>query len=72
VPWLPSRCQLSLPREGGTPRWNRVNRLNGAEVLESWGPLHKVRLESGESVEARAHTTIKYDEDFKLSDKELQ
>ena len=35
---------------------------DGAEMLESWGPLHKVRLESGETVEARAHTTTKYDE----------
>ncbi len=35
---------------------------DGTEMLESWGPLHKVRLESGETVEARTHTTIKYDE----------
>jgi RHS repeat-associated protein len=35
---------------------------DGTEMLESWGPLHKVRLESGETVEARAHTTTKYDE----------
>jgi RHS repeat-associated protein len=36
--------------------------VDGTEMLESWGPLHKVRLESGETVEARAHTTTKYDE----------
>jgi RHS repeat-associated protein len=35
---------------------------DGTEMLESWGPLHQVRLESGETVEARAHTTTKYDE----------
>ncbi len=34
---------------------------DGTEMLESWGPLHKVRLESGKTVEARAHTTIEYD-----------
>ena len=31
-------------------------------MLESWGPLHQVRLEfSGETVEARQHTTVEYD-----------
>jgi RHS repeat-associated protein len=35
---------------------------DGTEMLESWGPLHSVRLESGETVEARTHTTTKYDE----------
>jgi RHS repeat-associated protein len=39
-----------------------VYSADGTEMLESWGPLHKVRLENGESVEARPHTTIKYDE----------
>lgn len=34
----------------------------GTEMLESWGPLHPVRLESGEVVEARAHTVTHYDE----------
>jgi RHS repeat-associated protein len=33
----------------------------GTRMLESWGPLHEVRLESGETVEARAHTQIEYD-----------
>src|SRR5262249_48135048 len=39
---------------------------NGARTVqsESWGPLHKVRLEGGETVEARAHTTTRYDEGF--------
>jgi RHS repeat-associated protein len=36
---------------------------DGTEMLQSWGPLHPVRLESGEDVEARAHTTIEYDKD---------
>jgi RHS repeat-associated protein len=35
---------------------------DGTEMLESWGPLHEVRRENGETVEARAHTTIAYDE----------
>ncbi|HEX4670235.1 MAG TPA: RHS repeat-associated core domain-containing protein [Solirubrobacterales bacterium] len=35
---------------------------NGTELLESWGPLHEVRLESGEIVQARQHTTTRYDE----------
>ncbi len=35
---------------------------DGTEMLQSWGPLHEVQLESGESKEARQHTTIKYDE----------
>jgi RHS repeat-associated protein len=34
----------------------------GTEILESWGPLHEVRLESGEIVEARRHTITHYDE----------
>ena len=36
---------------------------DGTQMLESWGPLHPVRLESGESVEARTHTTIEYDKE---------
>ncbi|HEY8816496.1 MAG TPA: RHS repeat-associated core domain-containing protein [Candidatus Dormibacteraeota bacterium] len=39
---------------------------DGTEMLESWGPLHKVRLESGETAEARAHTTAEYDKGFEL------
>ncbi len=35
---------------------------DGTEMLESWGPLHKVRLETGETPEVRTHTTVKYDE----------
>jgi RHS repeat-associated protein len=35
---------------------------NGNEMLESWGPLHQVRLSSGELVEARQHTVTRYDE----------
>jgi RHS repeat-associated protein len=36
---------------------------DGTEMLESLGPLHKVRLEAtGKAVEARAHTKIQYDE----------
>ena len=39
-----------------------VYSADGTQMLESWGPLHKVRLESGETVEARTHNTTKYDE----------
>jgi YD repeat-containing protein len=35
---------------------------DGTEMLESWGPLHQVRLESGETVEARAHQVVKYED----------
>ncbi|HEY2333635.1 MAG TPA: RHS repeat-associated core domain-containing protein [Solirubrobacterales bacterium] len=35
---------------------------DGTEMLESWGPLHKVRLENGEAVEARSHTKVEYDQ----------
>jgi RHS repeat-associated protein len=39
-----------------------VYSADGTELLESWGPLHKVRLENGEAVEARSHTKIEYDQ----------
>jgi RHS repeat-associated protein len=35
---------------------------DGTEMLESLGPLHKVRLESGSTVEARAQTKVEYDQ----------
>lgn len=35
---------------------------DGIELQEQWGPLHLVRLENGESKEARLHTTYQYDE----------
>jgi RHS repeat-associated protein len=39
---------------------------DGTEMLESWGSLHKVRLESGEMAEARAHAKVEYDKGFEL------
>jgi RHS repeat-associated protein len=39
-----------------------VYNAEGTEMLESWGPLHEVRLQSGEKVPARRHTTTYYDE----------
>lgn len=36
---------------------------DGTEMLESLGPLHKVALESGKTVEARARTFVEYGED---------
>jgi RHS repeat-associated protein len=35
--------------------------VDGTEMLESLGPLHKIRLESGATVEARARTVVEYD-----------
>jgi RHS repeat-associated protein len=43
---------------------------DGTKMLESWGPLHEVRLESGETVEARAHTTVEYDSGFEQTAEE--
>jgi RHS repeat-associated protein len=43
---------------------------DGTRMLESWGPLHEVRLESGETVEARSHTTVEYDQGFEQTEKE--
>ncbi len=34
---------------------------DGVDLVEEWGPLHPVRLESGTTKEARFHTTIQYD-----------
>lgn len=33
----------------------------GTEMQEEWGPLHEVRLESGEVRQARAHKVVEYD-----------
>ncbi|MDX6602874.1 MAG: hypothetical protein QOF13_2076 [Solirubrobacterales bacterium] len=35
---------------------------DGTKMLEWLGPLHKIRLESGGTAEARAHTVIQYDQ----------
>jgi RHS repeat-associated protein len=35
---------------------------DGTELLEEWGPMHKVRLESGETAQARLHTSIQYED----------
>jgi len=40
----------------------------GTRMLQSWGPLHKVRLESGETVEARSYTLVEYDKGYELKD----
>jgi len=41
---------------------HRVYSANGTEMLQEWGPLHQVRLESGTTTNARLHTTVSYDE----------
>ncbi len=45
---------------------------DGARTVEteSWGPLHEVRLENGETVEARAHTLVKNDQGFEHKEEE--
>ena len=35
---------------------------DGTKMFESWGPLHKVRLEDGKTVEARTDTEVLYDQ----------
>lgn len=35
---------------------------DGTRLLESWGPLHEVRRENGEMLEARLHTKTEYDQ----------
>lgn len=37
---------------------------DGTQMEEGWGPLHEVRLESGETVDARIHTVIQYDQNW--------
>ncbi|HET7417080.1 MAG TPA: RHS repeat-associated core domain-containing protein [Solirubrobacterales bacterium] len=58
---------LALEAEASAPRSRELDThsiysSDGTEMLESWGPLHLVRLEKGETVEARLHRTVKYDE----------
>jgi RHS repeat-associated protein len=42
----------------------RVFSADGTEVLEEWGPMHQVRLESGSLVQARLHRVVSYDAGF--------
>jgi RHS repeat-associated protein len=37
-----------------------VYNSDGTEMLETWGPLHQVRLENGETTNARLHTVVEY------------
>jgi RHS repeat-associated protein len=69
----PQNRLLALANEHSVPRSKELDSHSsyeygeaGARLIksQSWGPLHKVRLESGETVEARAHTTIEYDQGF--------
>jgi RHS repeat-associated protein len=39
-----------------------VYNSDGTEMRESWGPQHSVRLENGETKEARLHTVVKYED----------
>jgi RHS repeat-associated protein len=34
---------------------------DGTEMLEEWGPLHEVRLESGTTFQARTHRVVQYE-----------
>jgi RHS repeat-associated protein len=40
--------------------------FNGTELESEWGPLHKVRLESGNTVQARVITQFLYDEGWQV------
>jgi hypothetical protein len=42
----------------------RIFSADGTEMQEEWGPLHQVRLESGEVKQARLHRTVQYDENW--------
>lgn len=42
----------------------RIYSSDGTELLEEWGPMHQVRLESGSSVQARLHRVVTYDAGF--------
>lgn len=35
---------------------------DGTQLQQEWGPMHKVRLESGSTVQAQAHMTVQYNE----------
>lgn len=39
----------------------RLFSADGTQLEEEWGPTHQVRLDSGESVQARLHRTIQYE-----------
>ena len=40
---------------------HRLYNSDGTQMEEEFGPLHPVRLESGKTTEARAHTIVEYD-----------
>jgi RHS repeat-associated protein len=40
----------------------RLYNAEGTEMLQEWGPLHQVRLESGSVVQARMHKIVQYDQ----------
>jgi RHS repeat-associated protein len=35
---------------------------DGIDLQEEWGPMHQVRLESGETISARLHRTLQYED----------
>jgi RHS repeat-associated protein len=43
---------------------------DGTRMLQSWGPLHEIKLANGETKEARAHTEVEYDKDFTQTEAE--
>lgn len=49
-----------------------IYNAEGTRELQSWGPLHEVRLENGETVEARTHTETEYDKGFVAKEGETQ
>ncbi len=43
---------------------------DGTKMIESWGPLHKVRLKDGKTVEANTRKQVLYDQGFELKEGE--
>lgn len=43
--------------------FNAAGTEPGTEMQEEWGPMHQVRLESGEVKPARLHRTVEYDKE---------
>jgi RHS repeat-associated protein len=53
---------LEKAKELETKRiFNSEGTEKGTEMREEWGPMHEVRLESGELVQARLHKIVEYD-----------
>jgi RHS repeat-associated protein len=64
----PSNRLLALANEDPVARSKELDthvtyNTDGTEMLESWGPLHMVQLQSGTTAQARLYTSVSYDKD---------